>query len=94
MATLPTKMSMMNDIPTDSSAAHDDRSLERRVRTRYEHACGQIIWVIEAPQGPLYFAELLPTLPPPITDCPCCGAPVTRESLIRPQRHRGRADRA
>ncbi len=53
----------MNDTPTDSSAAHQDRSLEHRVRTRYEHACGQLIWVIEAPQGSLYFAELLPTLP-------------------------------
>ncbi len=84
----------MNDTPTDSSAANEDRSLEQRVRTRYEHACGQIIWVIEAPQGPRYFAELLPTLPPPITDCPRCGAPVTRESLSQHQRHPDSADRA
>ena len=83
----------MNDIPTDSSAVHKDRSLERRVRTRYEHACGQIIWVIELPQGPLYFAELLPTLPPPISDCPRCGTHVTRESLSQRHPHRGRADR-
>ena len=87
-------MSTMNTNPTNSSAAHEDRSLEQRVRTRYEHGCGQIIWVIETPQGPLYFAELLPTLPPPITACPRCGAPVTRESLSQRQRHPGRADRA
>ena len=90
---LPMKISMMHTNPTDSSA-HVDRSLEHRVRRRYEHGCGQLIWVIEAPQGPLYFSELLPTLPPPITDCPRCGAPVTRENLIRPQRHPGSADRA
>ena len=84
----------MNDMPTNSSAAHEDNALERRLRTRYAHGCGQIIWVIETPQGPLYFAELLPALPPPITDCPRCGAQVTRESLSQRQRHSGRAERA
>lgn len=83
----------MNDTPTDSSA-HDDSLLERRVRTRYEHACGQIIWVIAVPQGPLYFAELRPTLPPPITVCPRCGGPVTPESLSQRSRRPSRADGA
>ncbi len=83
----------MNDRPTHSSATHEDNALERQVRTRYAHACGQIIWVVEAPQGPLYFAELLPTLPP-ITACPRCDAPVTRECLSQCQRYPSRAKRA
>ncbi len=73
----------MNDTPPPPSTAHDDLSPERRVRTRYTHSCGRMIWVVELPNGPLYYAELLPTLPPPITHCPSCGALLTRESLIQ-----------
>ena len=83
----------MNDQPTSPSTPPDDRALDQRVRTRYEHTCGQLIWVVELPQGPLYFAELLPTLPPPLTHCPRCGAPVTRESLSQRHRRPGGAHR-
>lgn len=70
-----------------TNGEHEDPSLERRVRTRYAHTCGQIIWVVELPSGPLFFAELLPTLPPPITHCPNCSALLTRESLTQRRRH-------
>ncbi len=71
----------MSDQPTHPPTADDDLSPEGRVRSRYEHTCGQIIWVITLPSGPLYFAELLPTLPPPITHCPRCGELVMPEAL-------------
>ncbi len=63
------------------------------MRTRYEHSCGQTIWVVELPDGPLYYAELLPTLPPPITQCPRCSQLVTRETLSQRHRSPGGADR-
>ena len=72
---------MTNDTPPPPSEAGEDLSPEGRVRSRYEHTCGQIIWVIKLPHGPLYFAELLPTLPPPITHCPRCGELVMPETL-------------
>ena len=52
----------MSDTPDTTP---DDLSPEGQVRSRYEHTCGQSIWVVKLPHGPLYFAELLPTLPPP-----------------------------
>ena len=84
----------MNDTPTPPSTPEDDHSPDHRLRTRYEHPCGQIIWVVELPNGPLFFAELRPTLPPPITHGPRCGAPVTRETLSQRQRRPAGADRA
>ncbi len=75
----------MSDQPTQPPTPHEDLSPEGRVRSRYEHTCGQTIWVIKLPHGPLYFAELLPTLPPPITHCPRCGELVMPETLS--QRH-------
>jgi len=79
----------MSDTPTPPATAHDDPSPDHRLRTRYEHSCGQTIWVVELPGGPLYFAELLPTLPPPITHCPRCSEPVTRETLSQRERRPG-----
>ena len=72
----------MNDpIPSPENTSPD-----YRVRTRYEHTCGQIIWVVELPHGFACFAELRPVLPPPITTCPHCGAELTRATLTQRQR--------
>jgi hypothetical protein len=70
---------MMSETPRPT----DDLSPERRVRIRHEHTCGQMIWVVAMPDGPLYYAELLPIMPPPITQCPRCGEPLTPETLSR-----------
>jgi hypothetical protein len=62
---------------------HADPAPGQGVRSRYHHTCGQMIWVVTMPQGPLYYAKLLPTLPPPITHCPGCGQALEPEALTR-----------
>ena len=71
---------MTRDAQPDKQA---DAATGQRVRSRYYHTCGQMIWVIKMPQGPLYYAELLPTLPPLITHCPGCGETLAREALTQ-----------
>ena len=65
----------------DTPLASDPGSQEGLVRRRYYHACGQMIWVVETPDGFVCYTELLPNMPPPITRCPRCGELLTRDTL-------------
>jgi hypothetical protein len=75
----------MNQTTTPLATIPDAAALTSRIRSRYHHTCGQMIWVVELPQGFACFAELRPVLPPPITTCPRCGALLTREALTQRQ---------
>ena len=60
--------------------------LERLVRRRYYHTCGQMIWLVDTPEGFVCYEELRPIMPVPITVCPRCGEILMRETLIQ-RRH-------
>ncbi len=79
----------MNTTTTPVSTIPDASALTSLIRSRYHHTCGQIIWVVELPHGFACFQELRPVLPPLITTCPRCRAPLTRETLA--QRKHGSA---
>ena len=79
---------MMNTTTTPLLTIPDEAALNSLIRSRYDHPCGQIIWVVELPHGFACFAELRPVLPPPITRCPQCGAPLSRETLAQ-RKHGG-----
>jgi hypothetical protein len=74
---------MTTDAQPDKQA---DAAIGQRVRSRHYHRCGLMIWVIKMPEGPLYYAELLPTLPPPLTHCPRCGEVLVPEALTQGRR--------
>ena len=59
--------------------------LERLVRRRYYHACGQMVWIVETPEGFVCYEELRPVMPAPITVCPRCGEVLTRDTLTQRQ---------
>ena len=59
--------------------------LARLVRRRYYHTCGQMIWIVETPEGFVCYEELRPIMPAPITICPCCGALLRRDTLTQRQ---------
>ncbi len=70
---------------TDDAATHDP-ALENRMRSRYYHTCGQMIWVVAMPDRFVYYAELRPQMPAPLSLCPRCGELLTRDTLAqRPQ---------
>ncbi len=75
----------MNSATTPLTTIPNEALLNSVIRSCYHHTCGQIIWVVELPHGFACFAELRPVLPPPITTCPRCGAPLTRETLTQRQ---------
>jgi len=60
--------------------------LERLVRRRYYHTCGQMGWIIETPEGFVCYEELRPIMPAPITICPRCGLLLMRDTLIQRRR--------
>ena len=59
--------------------------LERLVRRRYYHHCGQMIWLVDTPDGFVCYEELRPIMPAPITICPRGGALLTRATLTQRQ---------
>ncbi len=59
--------------------------VDQLVRRRHYHTCGQMIWIVDTPDGFVCFAELRPILPAPLTTCPRCGALLTRDTLTQRQ---------
>ena len=45
---------------------------ERLVRQRSYHPCGQLVWMVETPEGWVCYAELRPNMSAPLT----VGTPV------------------
>ena len=60
--------------------------LERLVRRRYYHACGQMVWLVDTPEGFVCYEELRPIMPAPITICPRCRLLLMRDTLIQRRR--------
>ena len=73
---------------TNTPLAHiqNPALLERLVRRRYYHPCGQMVWIVETPAGFVCYEELRPIMPAPITVCPRCGDLLTRDTLTQRQR--------
>ena len=75
----------MNSSNTPLSTIPDSGLRERLVRRRYYHPCGQMIWIVDTPEGFLCYQELRPVMPAPITVCPRCGELLTRDTLTQRQ---------
>ena len=76
----------MNNTNIPIPTVPDPALLERLVRRRYYHTCGQMIWIVETPEGFVCYEELRPIMPAPITVCPRCGEVLTRDMLTQRQR--------
>ncbi len=76
----------MNSSNTPLATIEDSAFLERLIRRRYYHTCGQMVWIVETTEGFVCYAELRPIMPAPITVCPHCGALLTRDTLTQRQR--------
>ena len=72
-----------NNIPL--ATVRDTALLERLVRRRYYHPCGQMIWIVETLEGFVCYEELRPIMPAPMSTCPRCGAVLTRDTLTQRQ---------
>jgi predicted RNA-binding Zn-ribbon protein involved in translation (DUF1610 family) len=59
--------------------------VDHLVRTRHFHSCGQMIWIVDLPDGFVCYDELRPIMPMPITVCPRCGEDLTRDALTQRQ---------
>ena len=70
---------------TPLSQIRNPAVLEGLVRHRHYHTCGQMIWIVDTPEGFVCYEELRPIMPAPITVCPRCGELLTRDSLIQRQ---------
>ena len=70
---------------TPLAEIQDAALLERLVRHRYYHTCGQMVWIVEMPEGFVCYEELRPIMPAPITLCPRCGELLTRDTLTQRQ---------
>ncbi len=71
--------------------------VDQLVRRRHFHTCGQMIWIVDTPEGFVCYAELRPIMPEPITTCPRCGHVLTRDTLTQRQHagaSRGTGDRS
>jgi hypothetical protein len=73
-----------NNLPL--ATVQDAALLERLVRRRYYHPCGQMIWIVDTPEGFVCYEELRPIMPPPLTVCPRCGQPLMRDTLVQRRR--------
>ncbi len=79
-------MSMpMNSNNLPLATVQNTALLERLVRRRYYHTCGQMIWIVDTPEGFVCYEELRPIMPAPITVCPRCGEILTRDTLTQRQ---------
>ncbi len=59
--------------------------VDQLVRRRHYHPCGQMIWLVDTPEGFLCYAELRPIMLAPIIVCPRCGELLTRDALTQRQ---------
>jgi hypothetical protein len=59
--------------------------VDHLVRRRHYHTCGQMIWIVDTPEGFVCYDELRPTMPAPITVCPRCGEGLRRDALTQRQ---------
>ncbi len=75
----------MNNTNIPIPTVPDPALLERLVRRRYYHTCGQMIWIVDMPAGFVCYEELRPIMPAPITVCPRCGELLTRDTLVQRQ---------
>ena len=75
----------MNTSTTPLPTIQNPALLDQLVRRRHYHPCGQMIWIVDTPEGFVCFAELRPILPAPLTTCPRCGALLTRDTLTQRQ---------
>jgi hypothetical protein len=76
----------MNNTNIPIPTVQNPALLERLVRRRYYHTCGQMIWLVDTPEGFVCYEELRPIMPVPITVCPRWGEILMRETLIQ-RRH-------
>ncbi len=75
----------MNNTNIPIPTVPDPALLERLVRRRYYHTCGQMIWIVDMPAGFVGYEELRPIMPAPITVCPRCGELLMRDTLAQRQ---------
>ena len=75
----------MNNINTPLSTIQNQALVDHLVRRRHYHTCGQMIWIVDTPEGFVCYAELRPIMPAPITVCPRCGEGLTRDALTQRQ---------
>ena len=59
--------------------------IDQLMRRRHYHTCGQMIWIVDTPEGFVCYAELRPIMPAPLTVCPRCAEVLTRDALTQRQ---------
>ena len=75
----------MNNSNTPLATIDSRALLDQLVRRRHFHTCGQMIWIVDVPEGFVCYEELRPNMPAPITVCPRCGEALTRDALMQRQ---------